>query len=578
MENTFQNLSLGGNSHPRKLIVAIDFGTTYSGLAWAETTHPDYQNVIHHWPNSLQEWTTSPKVPTELRDTYTRWQWGFQIPNTAKKIKYFKLNLEIGVTTDGFSTENLTERYMKHMHAHLMYMLNSRLTSSVVKSTPIDYILTVPAIWSEAAKHKTLTAAENAGFRPINPTNVVTEPVGQLSYSIRRNSLSKLGIGNSVTVCDARGGTVDLISYTVVQVHPRLDSMEATAGTGAMCGSSMLNKNFQSHLKSHFGNDYWTDERLTEANEDFELFKKTFKPSGEPLTLRVEMDTNVELGVRRNRYTMSQEEMQSRIFEPIIQDIINLVKEQLSSISTGVSAILMVGGFGQSEYLKNRVQAAVSSSIYVLQPADGWTAVVRGAAMMGISRASGGLGTVGVVSRIARKHYGVELMTLFEHSRHDSRIAWWEKDWQRYVVNAMTWFINKGNSIQENQTCKIDFHVYADIQEGVKVQKCTIFANDGDSTAPIHRNSNTTVLVNLSFDLDYLPHSELIKCEIKRHANGRLYYDVQGFVEARYGSAITTYTLNLNSEQGSNSLIDAGLRVMCRKNSRYHNRRTVDYK
>jgi hypothetical protein len=35
MDDAFAGLSLGGQK--RKLIVGIDFGTTYSGVAWAET-------------------------------------------------------------------------------------------------------------------------------------------------------------------------------------------------------------------------------------------------------------------------------------------------------------------------------------------------------------------------------------------------------------------------------------------------------------------------------------------------------------------------------------------------------------
>ena len=36
----------------RKIIVAIDFGTTYSGVAWAETQRPDRRIAITSWPVS----------------------------------------------------------------------------------------------------------------------------------------------------------------------------------------------------------------------------------------------------------------------------------------------------------------------------------------------------------------------------------------------------------------------------------------------------------------------------------------------------------------------------------------------
>jgi serine/threonine-protein kinase ATR len=71
-------------------------------------------------------------------------------------------------------------------------------------------------------------------------------------------------------VCDAGGGTVDLISYKITQLSPKLQITEATAGTGDKCGSSLLNQRFRKHLKQRRGGDYWTDDRLVEAINTFE--------------------------------------------------------------------------------------------------------------------------------------------------------------------------------------------------------------------------------------------------------------------------------------------------------------------
>lgn len=105
--------SLAGLSlDERKLIVGIDFGTTFSGVAWAETRRvstqmlirshskhsdiagqADQQSVIEAWPSSLgtQEGMSSVKVPTELRYTPQGVEWGFQIPATVERHQWFKL-------------------------------------------------------------------------------------------------------------------------------------------------------------------------------------------------------------------------------------------------------------------------------------------------------------------------------------------------------------------------------------------------------------------------------------------------------------------------------------------------------
>lgn len=75
-----------------KLIIAIDFGTTFSGAAYALTNRPDRVTLVTDWPNApsrarRNDIHRSEKVPTQLRfppggggggggDP----EWGFLIP------------------------------------------------------------------------------------------------------------------------------------------------------------------------------------------------------------------------------------------------------------------------------------------------------------------------------------------------------------------------------------------------------------------------------------------------------------------------------------------------------------------
>ena len=115
---------------------------------------------------------------------------------------------------------------------------------------------------------------------------------------------------------------------------------------------------------------------------------------------------------------MSPSEMNS-IFEPVITKVIKLVSAQILSTKKKVSAVLLVGGFGQNNYLKERLRMTLGKSILVLQPPNAWTAVVRGAVMLGLARAIPKLAAVGLVSRAARKHYGVELRVEFDPEKHE---------------------------------------------------------------------------------------------------------------------------------------------------------------
>lgn len=92
MELDFEKLAIS----ERKIVVGIDFGTTFSGVAWAETQRHDRRSAITSWPISktTREGESSEKVPTKLRYSEGNIEWGFTIPPTAPPgeiVEWFKL-------------------------------------------------------------------------------------------------------------------------------------------------------------------------------------------------------------------------------------------------------------------------------------------------------------------------------------------------------------------------------------------------------------------------------------------------------------------------------------------------------
>jgi molecular chaperone DnaK (HSP70) len=103
------------------------------------------------------------------------------------------------------------------------------------------------------------------------------------------------------------------------------------------------------------------------------------------------------------------------IFEPIVEEIIQLVKDQIKATKKTIKAVLLVGGFGQNSYLKERLQGTLSKETEITQPPNGWTAVVRGAVMKGLGS---NLAGIQVRSRVARKHYGIRISVKYDPKRH----------------------------------------------------------------------------------------------------------------------------------------------------------------
>ena len=105
-------------------------------------------------------------------------------------------------------------------------------------------------------------------------------------------------------------------------------------------------------------------------------------------------------GVKRGRYRMTGQDL-AQVFRPVIQEIIALVQTQMDFCVLKPDAILLVGGFGANPFLRQSLKAAFPHT-EVMQPANGWTAVVRGALTKAMAEATPDICRINISSRIAR--------------------------------------------------------------------------------------------------------------------------------------------------------------------------------
>lgn len=91
-------------------------------------------------------------------------------------------------------------------------------------------------------------------------------------YALDAMDPHNVKVGDTFVLCDAGGGTVDLISYKVSALKPILRVEEAAPGTGSVCGSTILNRIFQKFLTDRFsGDSAWDEDVLEEAMKRFEV-------------------------------------------------------------------------------------------------------------------------------------------------------------------------------------------------------------------------------------------------------------------------------------------------------------------
>jgi molecular chaperone DnaK (HSP70) len=144
--------------------------------------------------------------------------------------------------------------FLRELYVHLESRVVKNLGKKIFDSTPMDVWLTVPAVWSDQAQSATKNAAKEAGFgaRPGDTISVISEPeaaaVAHLSNMSRPETMNKPSvsrcspsyvqeltrqqIGENIMICDCGGGTVDITSYTIVELGQQPVFDEACVGIG----------------------------------------------------------------------------------------------------------------------------------------------------------------------------------------------------------------------------------------------------------------------------------------------------------------------------------------------------------
>jgi hypothetical protein len=277
--------------------------TTHSAIAWAHTSTPDEYEVITQWPGqSGKDWgkvpsdisysagrsptpsTGSASEPAPLTITPrnsgtlfpdagpTAFKWGFEVPATdPQKLSWVKILLDPSQPRPNFVQPKkatlpkgktpvaIVTDYLGALRAYTLLTLERRLGTEVLSDTAIEYVLTVPAVWSDKARATTLEAAIAAGlggkeYGEAGGLHLITEPEGAAEYALRSLRPNTLKEGDCFTVCDAGGGTVDLITYTISSLQP-LQLQEVAVGTGALCGAVYLDRRFDDFVVEQIGKD-----------------------------------------------------------------------------------------------------------------------------------------------------------------------------------------------------------------------------------------------------------------------------------------------------------------------------------
>lgn len=172
MEEDFAGLNTADDSDDQ-LIIALDFGTTFSGIAYIFTGSGESD------PHSIKEWPgedrNPPKTPTLIQyDKDKRsFIWGAKVdPTSVDRIEGVKLLLDPTQPTPLFVPQNQSTKkvlaalgkppidvatdYIGALYAHALAQIENAFFKDYVAMQQKKFVLTVPAVWSDKAKDATL--------------------------------------------------------------------------------------------------------------------------------------------------------------------------------------------------------------------------------------------------------------------------------------------------------------------------------------------------------------------------------------------------------------------------------------
>lgn len=361
---------------------------------------------------------------------------------------------------EGIPAQQVCIDYLREVYKFTMATLERRITADILAETPLEFWFSVPAIWLDKSRARTKDIAMTAGFgsRGADRLYLIAEPeaaaIATLSGLGQTGLNSFFGIGDNILVCDCGGGTVDLISYTIIGISPQMRFRELTVGSGGRCGSTYIDRQFLKWMARKFGELFTLlgQDKIGPGSrfmKEFESHKKHFgaselddfevtlnMPGGETLST-----DNYDWSEKVVRF--SQADMAS-FFQPAIQGVKELIKQQLDLVQNSKSArvkkICLVGGFGDSIYLKRVLDSWCQSEypgVTITQPPEPQAAIMKGAALRGHT----GLKPE---ERICRRHYGFVLGKPFRENLDKEEDKIFEPWHEEYLCNSrMEWTASK---------------------------------------------------------------------------------------------------------------------------------------
>ncbi|KAM4731308.1 heat shock 70 kDa protein 12A-like [Anableps anableps] len=474
-------------------IIAIDFGTAYSGHAFSLTTREAEADIrVKMWGEDLGQQT--PKTPTcillgekeefisfgykaqtdyfRMKGKYTKDYFFFDNFKMSLYGKNFHRDLKIKAANGKELTAlKVFTEALRFLKDDALKTINTNTAGKMFTASDFTWVLTVPAIWDHSAKQFMREAAMQAGIvTEIDKEKLVIalEPEaasvwckklpadGFISEHQGKDTLDH-SPGTQYVVVDCGGGTIDITVHEVLKGGVLKELHKAS---GNDLGGETVDKKCKEFLRQIFSDGVWDEFEKTRPNDvkkmmyDFTLFKR--------------QDDDAEIVCPFNLGNIAQKKKAMEDFFKGVEGAswddgsifiskqklrgffaeslkgVTLSLKEIFTKGLNIDYILLVGGYAESEILRRHIKKEFIDVCEVLCPLRPQEAILRGAVEFGRKPYL-------VASRKSAFTYGIRVSRRFNKFNHKAEKKFTNKDgeWCRGIFMKL---VESGEDVGWDET------------------------------------------------------------------------------------------------------------------------------
>ncbi|KAF2737635.1 actin-like ATPase domain-containing protein [Polyplosphaeria fusca] len=499
-----------------QFVLAVDYGTTFTGVAWAQkniegTITFDKVKVFKKWPKGR----TESKVPSAISYAWSPKgcvQWGPDIDEDSRVFQWTKMELlkrspvkelktlkdlvkdlslikEINGGSPMGGSKGLPEHLTKSpedvitdylMKVSREFYNNQRSAAGrhTLEHVPLDLVITHPVNWPYDALNKTFRAVMSAfprrWYGALRDVYLMTEPEACSAHTVAelsKQSNNPLLRGDCFVLADCGGGTIDVASYLVESFDP-LKLVRVGSLKGRECGATFIDRAFLDYCSkklkkddilkgdSSSGGHFVVSKEGRLLLDEFERHKRAFDGS-KSAEIEVSFESDSADVSDTGALPLSAADLKE-MFDPSVNGALEMIQKQVFEVRNTkynggpcyVSTIFLAGGLSANDYLVSKIEhyARGQDSMAVRRATDGWSAVVRGAVLTGA-----GIGAP-LPPRVSQapRNYGICLSHVYQEwsSLSPDEVVVDSFDGRHMVRDTMTWLIRQGDLILPGQPLK----------------------------------------------------------------------------------------------------------------------------